>query len=124
MPKLRSSGVIAAILYLVIISVLALIYLRQATAFGTNAPLMPVDDAYIHFQYARQAASGEPFVYNAGQDPSSGATSLLYPLILAIGYKLGFMGFNLGYWATVSRSAVVSARGTLHHWRGVPHWLL
>lgn len=99
MLKFRSAGFFAAIIYLAVILALSLIYLRQASAFGTDAPLMPVDDAYIHFQYARQAAQGHPFVYNAGQQPSSGATSLLYPFILAIGYKLGFTGLNLGYWA-------------------------
>lgn len=127
MSKLRSSSAISIILYIVIIFALALVYLRQATAFGTNAPLMPVDDAYIHFQYARQAAMGEPFVYNPGQDPSSGATSLLYPFILAIGYKLGFTGLSLGYWAyLVGALALLATAVTVRAASlaaGLPQWL-
>ncbi|PJF33241.1 MAG: hypothetical protein CUN49_19060, partial [Candidatus Thermofonsia Clade 1 bacterium] len=33
------------------------------------------------------------------QPPTSGATSLLYPFILALGYRLGFTGEWLGLWA-------------------------
>jgi len=60
---------------------------------------MPLDDAYIHFQYSRQLANGEPFVYNPGESATSGATSLLYPFLLAPGHLLGFTGLSLGYWA-------------------------
>jgi hypothetical protein len=88
---------------------------------------MPVDDAYIHFQYARQAANGEPFVYNPGQEPSSGATSLLYPLILAVGYKLGFAGLSLGYWAYLvgALALFISALATraASAAAGLPQWL-
>ncbi|MFN8420833.1 MAG: hypothetical protein U0528_16560 [Anaerolineae bacterium] len=66
---------------------------------GAATPVMPLDDAYIHFQYARAIAEGHPFRYNADQPPSSGATSLLYPFLLALGYKLGFTGLLLGWWA-------------------------
>ncbi len=68
-------------------------------ASGVGAPLMPVDDAYIHFQYARQIAAGQPYAYNPGLPPSSGATSLLYPYVLAVGYLIGFQGLTLGVWA-------------------------
>src|SRR5690606_18191179 len=60
---------------------------------------MPLDDVYIHFQYARQIAAGQPYVYNPGLPPSSGATSFLYPYLLALGVLLGFDGLNLGLWA-------------------------
>jgi len=63
-------------------------------------PIMPLDDAYIHFQYARSIATGQPYAYNPGLPPTSGATSFLYPYILAIGYLIGFTGLNLGWWAT------------------------
>lgn len=126
MSKFRSSGVLAAALYVAVIAALAVVYGRQATAYGTDAPLMPVDDAYIHFQYARQAAVGEPFVYNTGQDPSSGATSLLYPFVLAIGSKLGFTGLSLGYWAclvgalALFASALIVRAASLA--AGLPQW--
>ena len=61
--------------------------------------VLPLDDVYIHFQYAKQIARGEVYIYNPGLEPSSGATSLMYPYLLAIGYKLGFTGLSLGYWA-------------------------
>src|SRR5687768_15604817 len=127
MSKFRSSDVLAAALYVAVIAALAVVYGRQATAYGTDAPLMPVDDAYIHFQYARQAAVGEPFVYNTGQDPSSGATSLLYPFVLAIGSKLDFTGLSLGYWAylvgalALFASALIVRAASLA--AGLPQWL-
>src|SRR5262249_13773441 len=43
----------------------------------------PLDDAYIHFQYARAIAEGHPLRFQAGEPISSGATSLLWPAILA-----------------------------------------
>jgi hypothetical protein len=74
-------------------------YLMTSRSIGNGDPLMPVDDAYIHFQYARQIAAGQPYQYNLGLPPTSGATSLLYPYILAVGYSLGFTGLSLGIWA-------------------------
>ncbi|HTM45168.1 MAG TPA: hypothetical protein VL137_09455 [Polyangiaceae bacterium] len=44
---------------------------------------VPLDDAYIHFTYARAFARLEPFVYSPGAAPSAGATSLLWPLVLS-----------------------------------------
>ncbi len=76
------------------------VYLLTGLDAGGQAfPLMPVDDAYIHFQYGRQITLGQPYVYNPGQPPTSGATSLLYPYILALGYSLGFQELALGLWA-------------------------
>lgn len=63
--------------------------------------VLPLDDVYIHFQYAKQIANGQPYVYNPGLPPSSGATSLLYPYLLAIGYGAGFQGMALGWWALI-----------------------
>ncbi len=74
-------------------------YLFASIAGGRGDLVMPLDDVYIHFQYARQFAAGQPYVYNSGQPPSSGATSFLYPYLLAVGYLLGFQGLNLGLWA-------------------------
>lgn len=75
------------------------IYVSASLAAGQGNLLMPLDDVYIHFQYARQIALGQPYVYNPGQPPTSGATSFLYPYILAFGYLIGFQGLNLGLWA-------------------------
>jgi hypothetical protein len=48
-----------------------------------------LDDAYIHFQYARALAEGHPLRFQAGEPITSGATSLLWPAILAPFWKLG-----------------------------------
>jgi hypothetical protein len=64
-----------------------------------GVPVMPLDDAYIHFQYARTIAEGYPYRFNPDQPPTSGATSLLYPFLLAVGYWIGFQGELLGWWA-------------------------
>jgi hypothetical protein len=51
--------------------------------------MLPLNDAYIHLQYAWQAARGQFMQYNPGDTPTSGATSLLYMLLLALGFLAG-----------------------------------
>jgi hypothetical protein len=58
----------------------------------------PLDDVFIHFDFARSWASGHPFEWIAGQGYSSGETSPLYAIVLAIGYAIGFRA-HLGVWA-------------------------
>lgn len=53
-------------------------------------PGAALDDAYIHFQYARAIAEGHPLRFQAGEPVSSGATSLLWPAILAPFWLVGF----------------------------------
>ncbi|HUN09856.1 MAG TPA: hypothetical protein PLQ56_24850 [Aggregatilineales bacterium] len=74
-------------------------YAGASLRAGRGQFMMPLDDVYIHFQYARQLAAGQPYIYNPGQLPTSGATSFLYPYLLAGGYVLGFQGLALGAWA-------------------------
>jgi hypothetical protein len=72
----------------------ALGYLALAGALGIWAAALtlgacggemipPLDDTYIYLQYARGAAQGEPFSYQPGAERTRGATSLLYPFLLA-----------------------------------------
>jgi hypothetical protein len=49
-----------------------------------------LDDAYIHFQYARAFAELHPFRFQAGEPISTGATSFLWPMVLAPFYAIGF----------------------------------
>lgn len=77
------------------------VYLAASLAAGHGNLLMPLDDVYIHFQYAHQLANGQPYIYNPGLPPTSGATSFLYPYILALGVLLGFDGLRLGLWAMI-----------------------
>jgi hypothetical protein len=62
---------------------------------------VPLDDTFIHFDFARATAALRPFEWIAGQGYSSGETSLLYPFLLAPGYLLGFRGLLLGLWAAL-----------------------
>lgn len=55
-------------------------------------PGATLDDAYIHFQYARAIAEGHPLRFQAGQPISTGATSFLWPLALSVPWWVGFRG--------------------------------
>lgn len=61
----------------------------------------PLDDVFIHFDFARSAARGHPFEWCEGNGYSSGGTSLLYPFVLAIGERAGFRGLELMEWAGI-----------------------
>jgi hypothetical protein len=50
----------------------------------------PLDDVFIHFDFARAIARGHPFEWSEGNGYSSGGTSALYPFVLAFGYWIGF----------------------------------
>lgn len=51
-----------------------------------------LDDTYIHFQYARAMVEGHPMRFQAGEPISTGATSQLWPAVLAPFYAMGFHG--------------------------------
>jgi hypothetical protein len=55
-------------------------------------PGATLDDSFIHFQYARAIAEGHPFRFQAGEPMTMGATSTLWPLLLAPFYWLGCKG--------------------------------
>jgi len=59
---------------------------------------LPLDDAFIHLQYARRLAEGGFFSYVAGEGYTTGATSLLWPMALAPFHLLGLRGLSL-VWA-------------------------
>jgi len=61
----------------------------------------PLDDVFIHFDYARSTALGHPFEWTVGNGYSSGNTSLTYPLVLAVGWLFGFRGRSLMIWAAI-----------------------
>ncbi|TVR23302.1 MAG: hypothetical protein EA396_03465 [Anaerolineaceae bacterium] len=99
-------------------------YLGTSIQISGGDVVMPLDDVYIHFQYARGIAEGTPYVYNAGSPPSSGATSFLYPFVLAGGYLVGFRGLALGIWALIVGAVMlgISLRVLIALWRdaGIP----
>ncbi|MBW2459067.1 MAG: hypothetical protein JRI68_31495 [Deltaproteobacteria bacterium] len=53
-------------------------------------PALPLDDSFIHLQYARRLSEGHWFSYVPGDGYSSGATSLIWPLVIAPFFLLGF----------------------------------
>lgn len=69
----------------------------------------PLDDVFIHFDFARSAARGMPFQWIDGNGYSSGGTSLLYPLVLALGMLLGFRGLLLMHFAAILATTSVFA---------------
>lgn len=52
-------------------------------------PVAPLDDSYIHFQFACSFARAAPLEYVPGAGAVPGATSLLWPMILAVPYAIG-----------------------------------
>jgi hypothetical protein len=87
------------IILCVTVGFVTLLYVSLGLTASHGSLILPLDDTYIHFQYARQMAHGDFYVYNPGDDPTSGATSFLYIPLLALGYLLGFHGLSLAYWA-------------------------
>ena len=85
----------------------------QAIVSGaSSAPWSaPLDDVFIHFDFARATARGYPFQWIEGNGYSSGGTSLLYPFVLAVGYLVGLTGLDLAHWAAIV--ACVSTFATL-----------
>ena len=70
----------------------------------------PLDDVFIHFDYARSTAQGYPFQWTAGNGYSSGNTSILYPFVLALGHALGWQDEQLMVWAAVVAAVCVFGR--------------
>lgn len=69
---------------------------RQLPRVWWSAPL---DDTFIHFDFARSFARLHPFEWTPNGGYSSGATSWLYPMLLGVGVLLGFDGQHLGTFA-------------------------
>jgi hypothetical protein len=72
----------------------------SSTLYYTQGHLsLPLDDPFIYFQYARQAASGHFLQYNTGDPATTGATSLLYMLLLVPPFWLGVDGVAIVVYA-------------------------
>jgi hypothetical protein len=99
MAKILFDKRVLWLLFIIIATAIFLSYVWSSWQVGHGNLLMPLDDVYIHFQYARQMALGHPYQYNLSDPPTSGATSFIYPYLLAFGYLIGFQGLWLGLWA-------------------------
>jgi len=89
-------------------------------AFG-----FPLDDSWIHAQFARNLALGRGFSYNPGV-PASGSTAPLWTLVCATGYLISgdpvlsakllgllFLGFAVGFVYLIVRTVSDDAREAL-----------
>jgi hypothetical protein len=95
-------------------ALLATFVLLGVFATRGGAPLVPpLDDSLIHFQYATAIAEGHPFEYWPGDGWSSGATSLLWPFLLAPAAILGLRGLGLYLWALVLGALGLAGTATL-----------
>jgi hypothetical protein len=80
-----------------LLSILLVILFLQAMFHYTDGHLsVPNADYFMFFQYAKQLATGHPFEFNTGDPGTTGATSLLYTAVLALGYVF-FKGIWLFY---------------------------
>ena len=68
-----------------------------------------ISDLYVVAQYAKAMAEGHPFQYNAGEAPTTGATSLLHTAILALAHALGARGEGLVAFAVLLGAALYLA---------------
>ncbi len=83
---------------------------------------MPLDDVFIHFDFARSLCRAHPFEWIAGQGYSSGETSPLYAMVLAIGWAVGFRGGSLAIFAAaVACGSIGSAMLSLRALMGRAH---
>lgn len=69
-----------------------LLFLASMLWFTGGHLSLPLDDSFIYLQYAKQTASGHPLVYIPGEAATSGATSLPWAGLLAVGALFGFTG--------------------------------
>lgn len=102
--------------WLVLAAPLAGLAIAQILASTGRQLAVPLDDAFIHFQYASAFRTGHFFSYTAGASPASGSSSLLWPLLLALLQSVGFTGqstivaaWGLG-WVALALSAYETAR--------------
>lgn len=76
-------------------ALLAWVATRGILAATGGEPAVPLDDTFIHFRFAATFAGLHPFEYSPGAAPVAGATSLLWPLLLAPFHALGLTGTRL-----------------------------
>ncbi|MDQ7034167.1 MAG: hypothetical protein Q9P01_04835 [Anaerolineae bacterium] len=127
MARLLHNNRLILMLFTLVALMLLAIFASVAYLAANGNLLMPLDDVYIHFQYAKQMAVGQPYVYNTGQAATSGATSFLYTYLLAVGYLLGFKGLLLGFWAMLlGTTSLIAAQWAVYRLCQVldcPQWM-
>jgi hypothetical protein len=79
---IRRSGILVTFLILAVTCFHAGRMLRTEWSITGGGLSLPLDDSFIYLQYSRAIAEGHPFVYTPGNAPTTGATSLGYPILL------------------------------------------
>lgn len=117
----RSHALVAALLA----SAAACVFWLPALPAARGFFPAPLDDVYIHFDFARSLAAGHPFAWIPGQGYSSGETAPLYALVLAVPHVFTSRHEVVAAWAAFVTVACVakllSAVRTLAH--PCPAWL-
>ena len=73
-----------------ILAILAILMALALLIFAqTTHPIVPSEDAYITFRYARNLAEGHGLVWNPGEDPVEGSTEFLWVMLMAGISKIG-----------------------------------
>jgi len=101
-PHPERVAVPRAVLLIALAAVVAAAFLAAMLA-ATQGHFVPqVLDLYLIAQYAKSMAEGHLFQYNAGDAPTTGATSLLHTALLALAHRLGARGEGLIAFAVLS----------------------
>ena len=58
-------------------------------------PAVPLDDAFIHFQFARNLSRGDFFEFAPGHGYAAGATSLVWPVLMAPFFWFGVRDLSI-----------------------------
>lgn len=77
------------------------VFLCMSLVYNQGYLFPPLDDVYIHLQYGKQIGEGHFLAYNTGDPVSTGASSLLYALLLGLAWAVGFHGTWLLVFAVV-----------------------
>ncbi len=88
---------------------LGIAFAHAAATPGSPIRVLPLDDPYIYLVYARNTAAGHFLTYNPGDPASSGATSLLWTLLLALGFAGGVRGQAAVPWTLVLATVCAAA---------------
>ncbi|MBL8133892.1 MAG: hypothetical protein JNL42_18670 [Anaerolineae bacterium] len=110
---LRRRARFAAAACVLIALVTFVVYAAMGRESAGGVTLLPLDDAYIHLRYADQIAHGDLYRYNPDDPPTSGATSFLYPYLLAVGVRLPADPLDAALWSMALGAAAFAASGAL-----------
>ncbi len=102
-------------LVLLVLAGVEMTYFVAADVAYNKVAAPPLDDTFIHFQYAKQIARGRFFRYQDGDEVSTGATSFLYPILLAPFWAVGLRGVSL-IWAAHFLNGLALALAMIFVW--------